>query len=339
MRARWKLTGIVIVILVWAWWYLKFAGHHLSFQSTNVAPDFWGVTFSKKYAEELGLNWRDAYRAVVNDLGVVNVRLPVYWDDVERERDVFNFRDYDWMLEEGSRLNVRFILNIGRRLPRWPECHQPSWTIALSDDEIKQEQLQAVQTMIRHFKSFRVIESWQLENEYFFPWFGLCPKADLDLIQQEIRLLRAEDERPLVLTDSGELNNWSRAARYSDILGITIYRVVWNDYFGYFRWPWPAWLYRLKASVAGKSQAKTLVAELQAEPWPSQFRGVTDVSQDEAKKSFSLKQFETNSELARRTGFLKAYFWGVEWWYWLKEKGDASMWDKAKHIIQTGHGE
>jgi len=76
-----------------------------------------------------------------------------------------------------------------------------------------------------------------------------------------------------------------------------------------------------------------IVAELQAEPWPAAFQKLQTVPESEWSKTFNLKQFETNAELARRTGFTKAYLWGVEWWYWLHEQGDDSMWEKAREII------
>jgi hypothetical protein len=332
-RSRIVLIGFVCI--VWTFWYFKFAGHHLLLQKNLVPEHFWGITFSKKYAEELGIDWRAAYTAALDDLGVSQVRLPVYWDDIERTKGVYDFSDYDWMLAEGAKRNTRFVLNIGRRLPRWPECHQPDWTNSLSPDAMKQAHLAMTTAAIDHFKGVSAIGSWQLENEYFFPWFGECPKADEDLIRQEIKLLRERDPRPLILTDSGELNTWRKAARYSDTLGITIYRVVWNNYFGYFRWPWPAWFYRLKSQLAGKEPSTTIVAELQAEPWPSHFQKVQNITASEAAKSFTVRQFTTNAEIARRTGFQQAYFWGVEWWYWLKVKGDSSIWDVARSTIQN----
>ncbi len=336
-RRHSKKFLILFLCIVWGFWYFKFAGHHLTLQQSKVPEHFWGVTFSKKYAEELGLDWRAAYTSMLDDLGVKQVRLPVYWDDIERTKGTYDFSDYDWMLAEGTKRNVHFILNIGRRLPRWPECHQPGWSNSLSDADMKQAHLAMSKAAIEHFKSVSSISAWQLENEYFFSWFGECPKADEDLIKTEINNLRLADPRPLILTDSGELNTWRKAAHFSDILGITIYRVVWNNYFGYFRWPWPAWLYDVKAKFAGKSPQSAIVAELQAEPWPAHFKKVQDIGPEEAAKSFTVQQLQTNAELARRTGFKQAYFWGVEWWYLLKTKGDSSMWDAARAIISTSN--
>lgn len=339
MRKRKRIIWISLIIIIVGigLWLFKFSGHHATFQAEHVPDNFWGVTFSKKYAEELGLDWRDAYSAMVTDLGVRNIRLPVYWDDVEKVQDVYDFSDYDWMLEEGTRQDVRFILNVGRRLPRWPECHEPTWVTVLSEEQVDVRHVTAVKAAIDHFKEYKAIQYWQLENEYFFPWFGLCPKANPDILEEEIEYLRSRDTRSIILTDSGELNSWREAAERADLLGVTMYRVVWSKYFGYTRYPWPAALYRSKALFAGKSPDTMIIAELQAEPWPSKFQGVRDISRAEADKSFSLKQFETNSEIARRTGFRQAYFWGAEWWYWLKTQGDARMWNKAKEIIRTNN--
>ncbi len=37
-----------------------------------------GVTFSELYAKELGLNWKETYIAVLDDLNVERIRIPVY---------------------------------------------------------------------------------------------------------------------------------------------------------------------------------------------------------------------------------------------------------------------
>lgn len=336
VRIIFVCTGLLLIFGIW---YFKFDRHYARLAGGEVSRDFWGVTFSKKYAQELSIDWHAAYLALLDDLKVRNIRLPVYWDDIERQNGEFTFDDYDWMLNEGSKRDVAFILAVGRRLPRWPECHQPQWAESLVKDELEEQQLEMVEKTLQHFKSVASIRYWQLENEFFFRWFGICPKPDPELLQKEIGILRSIDQRPLILTDSGELNSWRQAANYSDLLGITMYRVVWNNYFGYFRWPWPASLYRVKAILAGKSLEKTMVAELQAEPWPAHFKKINEISTQEYLKSFSVKQFETNSEIARRTGFRQAYFWGAEWWYWLKLQGDDTIWQAAKKILETSHEE
>jgi hypothetical protein len=40
-------------------------------------------------------------------------------------------------------------------------------------------------------------------------------------------------------------------------------------------------------------------------------------------------------EYTRQSGFYKAYLWGVEWWYWRKEKfEDDKFWNHAKDLFK-----
>ena len=50
-----------------------------------------GVTFSKAYAESLGLDWQKTYLAIIDDLKVENIRLIAQWNEVEPEFNQFNF--------------------------------------------------------------------------------------------------------------------------------------------------------------------------------------------------------------------------------------------------------
>src|SRR3989339_1760535 len=62
-----------------------------------------GVTFSSRYASDIGLDWRASYIAMLDDLKVRKVRVPVYWDLVETEKNKYDFSDIDWQLEEAKK--------------------------------------------------------------------------------------------------------------------------------------------------------------------------------------------------------------------------------------------
>src|SRR3989338_5721806 len=49
----------------------------------------WGVTFSKPYAQGLGLDWKETYLAILDELNVKNLRIPAYWNELEGPKDVF----------------------------------------------------------------------------------------------------------------------------------------------------------------------------------------------------------------------------------------------------------
>ena len=46
-----------------------------------------------------------------------------------------------------------------------------------------------------------------------------------------------------------------------------------------------------------------------------------------------LEKFKDVIEYAKNTGEDTSYFWGVEWWYWMKvEHNDSGIWDEAKSL-------
>ena len=87
----------------------------------------YGVSFNTPYAWELGLNPREVYTDVLDDLGVRHLRLAAHWSMVEAERDRFDFSELDYQISEAEKRGAEVILGVGRRLPRWPECHVPRW--------------------------------------------------------------------------------------------------------------------------------------------------------------------------------------------------------------------
>jgi len=285
----------------------------------------WGAAFSKNFANDLGLNWRETYLAILDDLKVKYLRLPVYWPDIEPQKNNYVFSDYDWMLKEAEKRNVKLVLVIGRKLPRWPECHEPEW-IKSQDSRLKtQDLLKYIKVVVNRYKENPALYVWQVENEPFLD-FGECPKLDVEFLDKEIDLVRSLDSKHQILvTDSGELGLWLKAAKRGDIFGTTIYRVVWSKYLGYIRYDLflPPQFFWLKANLArlfypGKP---IIVSELQAEPWK--------------EEGMDLKQFSKNIEFAKKVGFPEVYLWGTEWWYWLKVKHqDPSFWEFAKKIFQ-----
>lgn len=293
-----------------------------------------GITFSKKRAESLNLDWRDVYQAILKDLKVKKIRLSAYWDEIEKEYGKYDFQFLDWQIEKAEREDVEIILAIGQRLPGWPECHLPNWTKNLEKEEREKRLLIFLSKVIERYKEKKSIKAWQLENEPFLNNFGICPEFDKEFFTQEVNFVRTLDQRPMIVSESGELSTWIPATRYADILGVTMYRIVWNKYFKYFTYPYPPILYFLKGELVKSLTGikKIICVELQAEPWANKPLIITPLT--EQKKIMNLDKFRKIVEFAKRVGFSENYFWGVEWWYWLKENGDDSIWQEAKKIWQ-----
>lgn len=296
------------------------------------AEPVWGVTFSKFYAESLGLDWRKTFIASLDELKIRTFRIPVYWNDVEPFPKNYHFEDYDWMLSEAEKRGAKVLLGIGRKLPRWPECHIPDWAQKLTLESQELKLLGLIQTEVKHFANFAAVTAWQVENEALFK-FGLCPKHPPELLEKEAAIVRGLDSRPIVITDSGELSSWKRAAEIGDILGISMYRLAWNQVFGYFYYPIPPAYYIKKAEAVDRYVDGVIVTELQAEPWGRTL--IERMSLEEQYQSMNLERFRSNVDFARRTKFGQVYLWGVEWWYWLKEKhGNAEFWEEAKKLFK-----
>jgi hypothetical protein len=293
-----------------------------------------GLTFSSRYAEALGLDWRETYLALLDEVEVRKVRIPVYWDLVEKNRGEYDFSDVDWQLEEARKRNVEVVLAMGQKVPRWPECFVPEW--ARQDDAVRKgELLRFLAKTAGRYKDRTEIRMWQVENEPFLK-FGNCPPLDVSLLEQEIALVKQIDaSRPVLVTDSGELSLWVSAAKRGDVFGTTMYRDIWKEGWGHFEYPLGPNFFLTKALLVRifTEQRNMIVIELQGEPWAPGW--VANVSLEEQFRTMNENRLRENVEYARRVGFPEIYLWGGEWWYWLKEKKDyPAVWEEAKRIFQ-----
>lgn len=324
--------GLLIILII-----IFLLGLYFLRQPEGISPKIsWGVAFSKPFAIKLNLNWQETYLALLDDLKAKRLRLPIYWPDIEQSQNQYFFNDYDWLIEEAEKRDVQLILVLGRRLPRWPECHIPDWTKTLDEKSQQREILELIEKIVERYKKRPNILAWQVENEPFLK-FGKCPPLDVSFLEKEISLVRSLDSsRDIIITDSGEFGLWLRAAKRADVFGTTIYRVVWNKFSGYFRYPLPPKFFWIRANLLhlfypGK---KIIVSELQTEPWGPKL--IYQTTPEEHFKSMSFEQFLKNIAYAKKVGFPEVYLWGAEWWYWLKEKHNiTNFWQKAQELLTS----
>lgn len=295
-----------------------------------------GITFSPKYARSLGFDPQKAYQDSLDDLRVKYIRLPVYWDEVERQEGQYKFGSLDFYLNEAQKRDLEVILVVGRKQPRWPECYIPDWAENLPKGVHNQKVLELVKNEINYFKKFSVIKVWQLENEPLLN-FGDCPKPDLELLKAEVSLVKSQDNRPIMITDSGELSSWFGAMRLSDVFGTTLYRTVWNPIWGHASYPFPPVFYKLKAGLIGyladTKEKPIIISELQAEPWAPQKKDIQEFLLEEQTKLFPAQKITENVNFAKETSFSQIYLWGVEWWYYMRSQGHPEYWDFAKSLF------
>lgn len=327
MRIIMILLAIVFVLLI----YFNFP-----VQDENKDAKL-GVTFSKRYAEDIGLDWKEAFIATLDDLKVRKIRIPIYWDLAEPEEGQYNYSDIDWQLLEASKRDVEIILTVGQKVPRWPECAIPAWASA-NDQKRKEALLKFIDTAIERYRDNPEIKYWQIENEPFLP-FGICPDFDVSLLDRELALVRSKNTgKPIIVTDSGELSLWVRAASRADVFGTTMYRTIYKKGLGYFDYPIGPRFFHFKYFLNKilARQENSIVIELQAEPWISGY--TTNEPLAEQFKSMNSSKLIENVSFARKVGFPEIYLWGVEWWYWLKvNQGHPELWNTAKSLFNENN--
>ena len=292
-----------------------------------------GVTYSWVYAQSLGLDPVKTYQALIEDLEVRHVRLPVYWSEVENADDVYDWSVIDELLRLSEESNTQTTVVVGMKVPRWPECHIPDWAEQYDAQQQHRFVLAFIEEVVNRYKDSSSITRWQVENEPFFP-YGECPTITGAQFKERVDLVRSLDDRPIQVTVSGELGPWLDAAQAADVLGISMYRQTWNDLFGYFVYPLTPEYYYFRAGLVQEYVSRVIISELQAEPWfhePIESQHLL-----EWYESFDADQFEENVEFAREVGVSEVYLWGAEWWYAMKMAGDDRLWEAAREVFKNG---
>jgi hypothetical protein len=331
-------TGILLSVATLAFIYVN-----LPVKASNTDTAL-GVTFSSRYASDIGLDWRQAYISMLDDMKVRNIRIPVYWDLVEASEGQYDFTDLDWQLQQAQQRGAHVILVVGRKVPRWPECFIPQWTG--NDTNVQQQKLLEFENVVinRYKDGHPEIADWQVENEPFLD-FGVCPTINnASLLDAELAQVRKLDpSRKIIVTDSGELSSWIPAASRADIFGTTMYRDIYSSRqifghtLGQWTYPWGPNFFRIKELFIKifAHQDNPIVIELQGEPWVQGW--TTDAPVSEQLDSMNAQKLADNVQFAKETGMKEIYIWGVEWWYWMKVKqGNPTLWDEGKTLFSNG---
>lgn len=328
-----KIVIIVLVLVV----ILAIA---LFFLAQKPAPEriSYGMSFNTPYAIELGLDWREAYDAVIDELGVRHLRLAAHWPMVEPADEEYSFVELDYQLDKAEEVGADVILAVGRRLPRWPECHVPEWADGLLWEEQKDQIRDYIWTVVTRYKDRPNIIYWQVENEPYLEVFANehCNDLDEEFLLEEIELVRELDPtRPILVTDSGNLGKWAGAYKHGDAFGTSVYVYFWNPELGQFKTVLPAWFYRVKENLVALiyGEKPTFLIELSAEPWL--LEPVVNVDIETQYTRMDLAKVNEIIAYARETRYDKQYLWGAEWWYWLKQKGHPELWGRGKEIFNN----
>ena len=332
MRIVTILLRVVVVLLIVGGgvWY---------FISSIPTPETYtyGVSFNTPYARELGLEWEEVYTAILDDLGVRHLRLAAHWPMVEPEDGTWNFSELDRQMELAEAYDADVVFAVGRRLPRWPECHVPEWAKNLSWEEQQEAIREYMRMVVERYKDSPALLYWQVENEPFLTVFAYehCGSLDSKFLDEEIALVKKIDaNHPVLVTDSGNLGMWYGAYRRGDLFGTSVYVYLNNPQTGPFKTVLPPEAYLVKRTLMELvfGTKKTLLIELSLEPWLQESIATAPLeSQLELMPRARMDEIIT---YARETKFDTQYLWGAEWWYWLKTVHQhPEYWERVQRLL------
>ena len=309
----------------------------LSYQARHRQdPTRLGLSFSPKYAQQLGLNWRETYKHLLGELKPQHLRLMSYWDEYEQRPGVYRFDDLDWQFQQAAEHNVPVSLAIGLRQPRWPECHAPEWARRLPEKAFYVELENYLARAVQRYKNHPSLNSWQLENEIANRRFATaCPGFNRQQLQREYDLVKQLDPHHPVIISAGNQSGIPLIGPVGDKIGFSVYKIanieVLNKRFYWHFWYVPSWWHALRAALVEIIHDRpSFIHELQAEPWGP--TPTVELSPAEQAKSMNPTKLKRNLDFALKTGMKEIDLWGAEWWYWRLQQGDQVLWQTVKEL-------
>ena len=342
----------------WRWWgiiVLVAAGE------AAAEPVRIGTTFSARQCVYLRVNAKKTLKEILKtrfDL----VRLAAYWDELEPQDGVYDFRSLDWQIAEAASRQIPIVLSVGMKAPRWPEYFIPPWVLKRLElrkgadvsrhAHLRERTLRFIEAVVTRYRDEEAIRYWQVENEPLdrtgpgYWWIGPA------FVKQEVELVRRLDDRdrPILLTTVTYPNPLLRrfmylfmrhdtideALRLGDILGVNVYPVVGHRWFwkkSYY-WTTPEERREYLSSILkrpSRGKKPVWVTELQAEPWePNQLV----YTGPEHPPTGNPALVQRNVEELRALGIEAILLWGAEYWQFRQERyRDSRWWDEVRRLL------
>jgi hypothetical protein len=274
-----------------------------------------GATFSTKQAEHLNLDAEDALVKILHQLDLDVIRLCGYWDLIEPQQGIYRYKWLDRLINICEQSCTKVVLAIGRKVPRWPEFHEPDWFHQLGPENQNQVHKKIIRNLINKYQHKEIVEAFQIENEPFFNFGDKKSDYDQDQIKRMIRKFTEKTEKAIITTSPIHKFSLITERFATKKIGLNYYATTYNQPMSrYLSFSWPYWFYLFRNKLLGwiDSDLELFIAELQAEPWGPDSSVIYD--ETEWKKSITPEKIKENFNKMERAGYKEIWFWGVEWW-------------------------
>lgn len=344
----WRRAGLVLMAFILLFTAGTYGVAEWYIHRHDGEPLVLGTTFTADYAQSFGLNPQQTLQAILEPasdggLGMKQLRLVSYWDEIESQPGVYDFSQLDWEFALANKYNAKVALSIGLRQPRWPECHEPSWAASEPISVWEPQLYSFMKTVINRYKGNPVLSDYELENEFFLKVFGQCTNFDRSRLVSEFNLVKQTDPaHPVIISRSDNWVGIPVGKPTPDEFAISIYKRVWDATIThrYFEYPLPPWFY---AALAGSEEMLSgkdmIVHELQTEPWAPNGLQLTQLSTKEMYKSMNANTLQKRIKYGEDTGMRTIDLWGAEWWYYMKvTRNDPTEWQVVQQAVAQADG-
>jgi hypothetical protein len=302
-----------------------------------------GASFSYPHLQYLGFDPLKALKDFTA-LPLSWIRLGCYWNEIEKSKGIYDFKQLDELVSYCQKKNLKILLTVGMKAPRYPEYYLPDWVkektdlprlsiISKSEELLTKSVLEFIEKTVKHYKNNEAIKIWQVENEPLDPSGEKGWRISPEFLQEETGLVRKIDPKRKILINlwGNELSFrkvYKEAIKIADIIGLDLYLHHPVPFFKFFHkliGPLDSHEKILEICSKIKKQNKEVwITELQAEPWePSQLTADKN-NPKSCLPEHLLKNFQYGQSLNPEVILL----WGFEWWYKQKENNDLRYWNE-----------
>lgn len=305
-----------------------------------------GTTFDIEQAYKFGLDFGKALQELIN-LGISPIRIGIKWNRVITQKSQQDWDDYDKMFEILHSSKVPTILQVGMKSPQWPEFYIPKWVeekeqlngeITTQNKFLVENLLDFIAKTLKRYDKLTNIKWIQIENEPFLKIPPFSRHIGIDLLEEELRLVRQLTNLPILLTDQGlpttgilaeyakgRFNYKKKLLENSDTFGLNVFPKIRGLLFGIKEHAFSAnslaWLYLQKwLHRAEKTSKECWVTELQAEPWGPKKLDFKNAYSDTTCNPEMVRAY---LERLKHMGFETILIWGSEFHLACEKQGNS----------------